>query len=100
MSMNLIDKIKQIHQFSEIKGNTLFLRNKIKGVDLEKIIEIWDGSLYVESVTGSVNLPKEVKTIITSNKGTVSGDLSNVEIRDISNKKKLKKNRRKLYKKS
>ena len=96
--MELIEKIKQIHRHSEIKGNTLFLRNKIIGIDLEEIIKIWDGSLCVSEVVGQVNLPSDVKTTIGNVKGSVDGDLSNVEIRNISNRRKLKKSRRKLYK--
>jgi hypothetical protein len=85
--------INLIHPNNEVKNGVLHLIGNVKGCDLEKIIEIWNGNIYVDKLVGIYHHPKNFHLKIGKNNGTITGDASNANI-CYKSRKKLRKDKK------
>ena len=92
---NIEEQIKAIHPKFEIKNKVLHLIGNTRGYELEKIVALWNGPIYVDSAIGKYKHPSKIPIKIGRNVGIVTGDLSNANI-CCKTKKKIKRERKRL----
>ena len=92
-----IEQIKAIHSKLEIQNSILHLIGDVEGNDLEEIVKIWDGKIYVDKLIGTYHHSCNIPIKIGRDNGTVTGNLSNANI-CYKSKKKLRKAKRLLFK--
>lgn len=88
-----MEQIKLLHPNLEVKNGVLHLIGNVKGENLEKINELWNGNIYVDNLIGTYNHPKDVHLKVGRNIGKIFGDISNSNI-CYKSKKKLRKGKK------
>jgi hypothetical protein len=78
-SYTILDKIKVIPS-NYVEEGTLYLKGEVQGSVLENIRDIWPRDIHVETLVGTYNHNSETSLEIENQRGTISGDLSNVYI--------------------
>lgn len=70
------DIIKTIHNDCNAIYGVLFLRGNVNGSDLEKIVELWDGDVHVETLIGNYKHNGKHPLTVANNNGFI--DTSNL----------------------